>query len=342
MPWIDLHNDILWNMSKLGVDPLSVDRRLHCDLPRLLATDVRAAVWAVFVEPEEEGEQQTREALARCADAARLVERAAGRLVAVRRAADLAEVVLPGPIAGRPAVASVPAHGLVLAIEGLHPLRGSLELLDRFHTHGVRLVTLTWNHGNSFATGCRHPRAAERGLSSAGRRLLTRLGELGVILDLAHAGPRALREALDGAPGPVLVSHAGCRALCEHPRNLADDDLERIADRDGLVGITIHPPFLRSDGGAVTVRDVAAHIGHAVRAIGVRHVALGTDFDGITRTPVDLPGVAALPRLLAALAAEGLTPEAVAAIAWGNAFRFLREALSAGGGYREAGGDRRE
>lgn len=341
MAWIDLHTDILWNMTKFGADPLTAGSGLHCDVPRMLAAGVRLSVWAVFVEPEEEGEAQTAGALAQCAAGDRVAAASSGVVVAIRTRRDLEDLLTrqeavkgPSPPWGARAPSGAPSagggwHGCLLGLEGAHPLRGSLELLDRFADAGVRVLTLTWNHGNRFASGCRHPRATEEGLTAAGRRLLARLAQRGITLDLAHAGPRALREALDAAPGPVMVSHACCASLCEHPRNLTDADLGRVAARGGLVGLTLHPAFLCGEGREATTRDAAAHIAHAVRVAGVRHVALGTDFDGITRTPVDMPGVEALPKLRLALAEAGLNEEAIEAVAWKNARRFLAAALPA-------------
>ncbi len=333
MAWIDLHTDILWNMTKLGADPLSAGSGLHSDLPRLLATDVRLAVWAVFVEPEEEGPAQTADALAQCAAGERVVAASAGAIVPVRTRQDFEELLRRQQTAEGPPAPLGPAgagrgwHGRLLGLEGLHPLRGSLELADRFAEAGVRLMTLTWNHGNQFGAGCRHPHSGRQGLTPAGRRLLERMAGHGIILDLAHAGPCTLREALEAAPGPVLVSHTCCAALCEHPRNLSDGDLALVAAHDALVGITLHPAFLRGEAQDATSRDVAAHIVHAIRVAGLRHVAIGTDFDGITRTPLDMLGVEALPKLRRALAAQGLDEEAIDAVAWTNARRFLLASL---------------
>jgi len=321
--WIDLHTDILWNMTKVGEDPLGPCRELHCDLPRLEAARVRAAVWAIFIEPETEGPGAMQAALERALCAHDLVARSGGRLRLVRCRGELVDLLDAEQKPGRPT-----PSGMILGIEGLHPLRGSLELLERFRRLGVRVVTLTWNQGNSFATGCRHPASAKEGLSTQGQHLLPKLGEGGVILDLAHAGPRTLREALEVAQGAVMVSHTACGALRKHPRNLSDEELRLVAARDGLVGITIFPGFLResSDQPCSSV-DVADHIIHAAGVIGIERVALGTDFDGIDRVPADMRGVQDLPVLAEELIRRGLSEADVAKVASENARTFLSGAL---------------
>lgn len=322
MTWIDLHTDVLWNMTKVGEDPLGSCRELHCDLPRLKAARVRAAVWAIFIEPESEGRAETKATLERVACAEDLVARSDGELRLIRTSGDLKGLLARESRAGSPA-----ACGLVLGIEGLHPLRGSLELFERFRCLGVRVVTLTWNKGNSFATGCRHPEAAQVGLSVQGRRLLPKLSEGGVILDLAHAGPRTLREALETAPGAVMVSHTACAALRKHPRNLSDEELRLVAGRGGLVGITIFPGFLRGSDQPVSAADFADHVIHAAEVIGIERVAVGTDFDGIDRLPVDMLGVQDLPVLAEELIRRGLSDADVARVAFENARTFLAGAL---------------
>ena len=147
------------------------------------------------------------------------------RLAAVRTRADLSAVERGERI------------GLLLALEGVEPFGYEVATADLFWELGLRMAGLTWNRRNPFADGA----ADEGGLSRLGRRLLARFAELGVILDLAHASPRVFDECLETYEGRLLVTHAGCRAVNETPRNLSDGQLRALADRDGLFGLMLHP-----------------------------------------------------------------------------------------------------
>jgi membrane dipeptidase len=270
-------------------------------------------VWAACDEHRRSPVESAARALRLLQAARGVVERSAGRLRLVLGAEDLPADGEPGPI------------GVVLGLEGAHSLGGSLEMLEALHALGVRLLGLTWNHRNPFASGCRD--AVDEGLTPLGRELIARVRSLGIVLDLAHASPRALAEALDRADGPCLVSHTACAALHAHERNLSDAQLRAVAARHGLVGIMLYPPFLAPAGATVTAETVAAHVLHAVRVAGEDHVAVGTDFDGVESLPIDLTGFQDLPRLRAALGGAGLEADVIEKVTWRNARRVLREAL---------------
>ena len=319
MAWIDLHIDTLWRMRLTGADPLAEPGgALQVDAGGIARVDLRAAVWAVYVEPEHAGPAGLAELLVRLGAGLRLAERSGGRLRIVRDGAGL-----DGCLRGE-------AHGMILGLEGAHPLMGSLEYLAALHELGLRVLGLTWNEANPFAAGCALEGERDSGLTPLGRRLVAEAHRLGLILDLAHASPRTLDDALAAAAGPLLVSHTACRALRDHRRNLSDEQLRRVAGAGGLVGMTFYPGFL-SDGAdeheRVTSARVADHLVHAASVAGVEAIAIGSDFDGIDTAPEDLPDVRALPRLTEALTGRGLTPMEIEGIAWRNAARFLRVAL---------------
>ena len=162
---------------------------------------------------------------------------------------------------------------------------------------------LTWNHANEFAGGVWTP---TQGLSKRGRALVRRLGELGVILDLAHASEQTWRDVL--AEGvPFSVTHAGCRAVCDHPRNLADWQLDALAECGGVVGMMAIPFTVHHK--APTFSRWLDHFDHAVAVMGIEHVGLGVDFvDQATATERDLavaPDPATVARRKARLALEG-------------------------------------
>ena len=162
--------------------------------------------------------------------------------------------------------------GLMLALEGVEPFGYEVATADLFWELGLRMAGLTWNRRNPFADGA----ADDGGLSGLGRRLLTRFAELGVILDLSHASPRLFDECLETYAGRVCVTHAGCRAVNETPRNLTDEQLRALAGRDGVFGLMLHP--IAIDPQRRTIERAIDHLEHAVEVIGADRVCLGGDW----------------------------------------------------------------
>jgi membrane dipeptidase len=236
--------------------------------------------------------------------------------------------------------------GLVLSLEGVEAFGYDLWPAEVFFELGMRMASLTWNRRNPFADG-----AAEDGgggLSKLGLRLVDRLVELGVVLDLAHASPRTFAELLERAAGaPLLVSHAACRAVHDHPRNLEDDQLRALAAAGGMLGLMLHP--LAIDHEQRTIDRAVDHLEHAAAVMGRDRIGLGGDFvrrimevlPPLPQTPEGLappglePGSALdglagpedYPALAAALAARGWAEADVEAVMGGNLLRFLRGAL---------------
>jgi membrane dipeptidase len=254
------------------------------------------------------------------------------RVAAVREAADLDR--LDGRI------------GLVLSLEGCDALGNDPAAIDAFWELGARMVSLTWNNRNAFADGCGEP--AGGGLSRKGEELVDRLVALGAIVDLVHASEQTYADVLArSGDAALVVSHAACRALLDHPRNLSDDQLRALAERGGLLCM-IQLPFV-IDHERLEISRVVDHIEHAVEVMGVDHVALGADFirqvdealgidlpasvlllpDGHSlHTSIDgLAGPEDYPNLVAALRDRGWGGERLDAVLSGNLLRLFREAL---------------
>ena len=230
---------------------------------------------------------------------------------------------------------------LVLAMEGAEPLEGEPGAFEEWYGRGVRSMSLTWNHGNEFAGGIDSP---NQGLTGKGRMLVRRLHEIGVLLDLAHASEQTWRDVFVEEV-PFSVTHAGCRAICDHPRNLADWQLEALAERGGVVGMMALPFVIDRD--APSLSRWLDHFDHAVDVMGIDHVGLGADFVDQLSPPEPLPGcdgaasekaLLALhdltgpehyPRLVAALRERSYEGKRLDAITSGNWHRILRGTLPA-------------
>jgi len=317
MDWIDLHIDTLVRGLAGGADLARRFPEADVDLPRLERAGVRAAVWAACDDVYLHGSASTAYVLRMLAVGLDLARRVPERVQLVRTQADWETCRARERI------------GMLLAVEGAHALQGSLALLDAVHALGVRVLTLTWNHANPFAAGCRVVRggAADGGLTALGRELVLRARELGILIDLAHASPRTVHDVLALEVGPCLVSHTACAALHAHPRNLSDAQLRAVADAGGVIGICFCPAFLGPNAAAINRRDVARHVRHALDVAGTEAVALGSDFDGIQAHPAGLADPLALADLADDLRRAGLTEETLAAVASGNAARILGQGL---------------
>jgi membrane dipeptidase len=330
----DTHVDLLLELAYREVRNGEPGSFGHTWLPLLEAGGVGLQVCPVFVELERQPEGALREALGQATCLLRAVRDNAGRVVQVRTVAELDTVERGERI------------GLMLSLEGVEQFGYETWPAETFWELGVRMAGLTWNRRNPFADGA----AEQGGLSRLGRELVDRLVELGIVLDLAHASRGTFAEILDRAgDAPLLCSHAGCRALNEHPRNLDDEQMRELAARGGLLGLMLHPLAIGHE--SRTIDRVIDHLEHAVEVMGADRVCLGGDFttrltqvlrpfpqpaDGLMPEGLDpgagiegLQGPEDYPALLAALSRRGWTAASVEAVTSRNLLALLRRALPA-------------
>ena len=167
---------------------------------------------------------------------------------------------------------------VMFAIENGIALNHDVANVKHFAQRGVVYMTLCHNGDNDIcdsAKGC----DTNNGVSKFGEKVIREMNRQGIMVDLSHANEHSFYDALEISKTPIVCSHSSCRALCDVPRNLTDDQLRALAQKGGVAQITLYPGFLRTDGEA-TIRDVIEHLNHAVKIMGVDHVGLGTDFDG--------------------------------------------------------------
>ncbi|MBQ9286453.1 MAG: gamma-glutamyl-gamma-aminobutyrate hydrolase family protein [Bacteroidaceae bacterium] len=171
-------------------------------------------------------------------------------------------------------------HAIMLGIENGYAIGRDLSLIDHFAGQGVVYITLCHN-GNNDICGSARPREGEPtiGITSFGAQVIRRMNERGVMVDLSHASEKSFYDALEISSKPVVCSHSSSRALCDHPRNLTDDQLKALARRGGVAQATFYNGFLCRDGEA-SIADAVAHIRHMVDVAGIEHVGIGSDFDG--------------------------------------------------------------
>lgn len=323
---IDGHNDLAWG-SRLalgyGVDELGGSvPALQTDIPRLVAGGVAGQFWSVWVDPVLEGAEQVVATLEQIDFVHRLVEAHPDRLRIARTAEDARAAMSAGRIAS------------FIGIEGGEQIGGSLAVLRQFARLGARYMTLTWSRTGAWADSATDD-ARHGGLSDFGREVVREMNRIGVLVDLSHVAPSTMRHALQESSRPVMVSHSGAQALCDHPRNVPDDVLAAIGAADGVVMVAFVPTFLSqqrrdwwtagAEGEApfVGVGHVADHLDHVRRIAGAHAVGIGADFDGTDAMPDGLADVSCYPALFAELRDRGWTEADLAAAAHGNVLRVL-------------------
>lgn len=169
-------------------------------------------------------------------------------------------------------------HSIVLGIENGLALEHDVRNLQYFKQRGITYMTLCHNGDNDIcdsARGCN----THGGLSSFGRKVVAEMNRLGIMIDMSHAAESSFYQALELSERPIVCSHSNCRALCDHPRNLTDDQMRALAAKGGIMQLTLYEGFLRTDGQA-SIEDFLRHLEHAISIMGIDHVGIGTDFDG--------------------------------------------------------------
>ena len=217
-------------------------------------------------------------------------------------------------------------HAVMMGIENGYAIGRDIQRLQHFRDMGVVYMTLCHNGDNDICDSCRSAQE-HGGLSAFGREVVREMNRLGLMVDLSHAAETTFWDALKESRTPIVCSHSSCRALCDHPRNLTDQQMKALAEAGGVMQVTIYNGFLRSDGQA-TIDDVVRHIDHAVSVMGIDHVGIGTDFDG----DGGVPGVACASELInltRALLRRGYTEEQLRLL-WGENFlRVMRQCQAA-------------
>lgn len=354
-PVVDGHNDLPWAArERVGYDWDRLDLAAgglptHTDLPRLREGGVGAQFWSVFVPATLQGDAAVAATLEQVDAVHEMVRRHPDDLVLATSRAEVEHARAEGRIAS------------LMGAEGGHSIDSSLGTLRMLHALGVRYLTLTHNDNVPWADSATDEPVLG-GLSAFGREVVREMNRLGTIVDLSHVSADTMRDALDTTEAPVVFSHSSARAVCDHPRNVPDDVLERLADNGGVCMVTFVPRFVSpavrdwdleaADAAAAagidpdddatfrpffverrdrlgrpeaTLEDVVAHVEHVREVAGIRHIGLGGDYDGVDSLPRGLEDVSGYPRLLAALAERGWSDEDLMALSGGNALRLLGE-----------------
>lgn len=242
--------------------------------------------------------------------------------------------------------------GIILGVQSPSVIEDDERLVGPMRDLGVRVFQMTYNERNLLADGCAE--TSDAGLSALGRRVVRRLNDNGVLIDLSHASERSTLETIEVSAKPVVISHSNAKALCDHPRNLSDATIKAVAARGGLVGLNAFPGFVTSDHGKVpTPDDLIDHLVHMSSLVGPEHLGFGLDIDepdtphanyltpdgelGVGRHPFPpgflppwpwhyaVPSIANYRDLTAALVRRGFTDKEIEGFVGGNFVRLFSE-----------------
>lgn len=213
----------------------------------------------------------------------------------------------------------------ILGIEGGEALNGDAAVLRVLYRLGVRLLGLTWNQRNQLADGVSEGRT-DGGLTSFGVQVIREMNRLGMIIDLSHISEAGFWDVLKLSKDPVFVSHANCKKLCSHPRNLSDDQIIALSKQGGVLGLSFNPDFLVSSGKA-TIDDFIDHLDHVASLVGTKNVGIGSDFDGIDSLPAGLEDSSCYPAITIKLIERGYTESEIADIMGLNVLNLMGKIL---------------
>jgi membrane dipeptidase len=353
VPLVDGHNDLPWNIREAPGHPNDVDAfdlrasmPGETDLARLKQGGVAAQFWSVYV-PGELTEGWARVQLEQIDLTKRMIARYPERLTFATTSADIARAKRAGKVAS------------FLGIEGGHVIENSLGTLRAYYDLGARYMTLTHNVTLDWADAALGERK-HGGLTPFGVEVVREMNRLGMLVDLSHVSAEVMAQALEASEAPVIFSHSSAQALVDHPRNVPDAILRRMAANGGVVMVTFVPAFVSNQakewqlklgvrtkglahGGAefnaieadyikehgaapkATLAQVADHIDYIAKLAGAEHVGIAADYCCGTN-PVGLEDVSTYPALFAELIRRGWTDANLAKLAGGNLIRAFAKA----------------
>jgi membrane dipeptidase len=350
---IDMHAD---TTQRLVDEHLDISVRLsdgQFDTVRMRAGGLDAQFFSIWVEPQLYG-----------GGGERAIKRADDQINAVREltekhpdvwelatsAEDVRRIVGQGKLAA------------LMGLEGGYAIDERLEMVERYYKMGVRYMSPAWSVSTSWAGSSGDEVGRTRGLNDFGKQVVREMNRLGMMVDVSHVSDPTFWDIVNTSTKPVIATHSGCRAIADVRRNLTDEMIRALARTGGVCSVLFYPEFLEPGWSArkkqvdaeiaaevqkasdeepggiarkkmardrvrlpVAVSRLVDHIDHIVKLVGIDHVGIGSDFDGIQATPTDLATVEDLPNLTAELLRRGYSEQDIAKILGGNMLRVMEE-----------------
>lgn len=363
VPLVDGHNDLPWALREFGegtgedvyttaakIDLTERQPSLHTDIVKMREGGLGMQFWSVWIPGKLAGDGAVTAVLEQVELVYELAGRYSGHLGIATTAAEAEKVFASGRVAS------------LLGAEGGHSINSSLGVLRALRRLGVRYMTLTHNDNTPWADSATD-QPEHGGLTEFGREVVREMNRIGMLVDLSHVAPSTMHAALDTSVKPVIFSHSSCRHVADHPRNIPDDVLIKLKTNGGVAMITFVPDFVSprvaewdaalrdamTAAGAnhadmterktfsekwsidhpkpgATLDDVVTHLEHAREVVGVDHLGLGGDYDGVKSLPEGLEDVSTYPNLIGELLDKGWSEDDCTKLAGANILRVLRDA----------------
>lgn len=264
MKKIDLHCDVLSKFTYYHDLNFINDPRLDSNFERLKTGEVKVQVFAIFINPKVPEEERFQNALQQVEAFNKFVLEAPGvvHITDWQQIQELKEDEM----------------GAVLSLEGCDCIGNDMDKLKTLVEAGVKLVGLTWNFENDVAYGTSED--PTKGLKPFAREVIHYLNENDIILDVAHLNEKGFYELLPLAKH-IIASHCNSRTLCDHERNLSDEQVKLLVENGGRIHVVFYPPFIEHEKGTTTIDQLVEHVKYLVNLVGVEHVGFGSDFDGM-------------------------------------------------------------
>jgi len=307
MEVIDLHCDVLYKLTTLEAPKFADDVRLHANKERLQLGQVKAQVFAIFIDPALPQNMQFLEVM-------RQIEAFHTQVLQTEGMVHLTDwsqldTLAPDEI------------GAILSLEGCSAIGDDISKLSAILDAGIMLVGLTWNEENAVGYGAEQD--ASLGLKPFGKEVVKMLNERDIIIDVSHLNEQGFWDVLPLAKH-LIASHSNARAICDHPRNLTDSQAKALVEHGGHIHVVYFPLFI---GENATMDDLIVHVKHLASIVGIEHLGLGSDFDGIDMTVNGLAHAGEVQNVLEHLR-EHFANDEVRGIAHNNFRQYLKRAAT--------------
>jgi len=282
MAVIDLHCDVLLRLYETnGKLAFKNAPELDTNFEKMKTGGVRAQAFAIFIEPDMKSDEKFQAALDQIHYFYNDVLANNPQMKQIKKWNDF-DQLKTGEI------------GAFLTLEGVDAIGNDIQKLSILYELGIRSIGLTWNNANLAADGAGEKRGA--GLTEFGREIVQFNNERKILTDVSHLSEKAFWDVMEEATYPI-ASHSNAKAICNHVRNLSDDQAKAMFDKDGLIHVVYCPQFVKAEGD-VTISDLVKHIDHFCSLGGVEQIGLGSDFDGIESKIIQLEDASMHPNLL--------------------------------------------
>ncbi|SES77413.1 dipeptidase [Anaerobranca gottschalkii] len=303
---IDGHCDTLLLFDNKDYNFHKKNNMGHIDLERLISANVLLQFFAIYIDPHYLN-QALEKGLTMVSKLLQSIN-SDDRLFLVINKSTLSNLT-PGKV------------GAVISLEGGEVFNRNLHLIDIFYQLGVRAIGLTWNYSNLLCDGIGEPRGG--GLTIFGKEVVKRMSELGMILDVSHISVKGFWDCIEHFSHPILASHSNVKKLCNHQRNLSDDQIKEIAKTGGLIGVNFVPYHLTDQPEEASIDHIIDHISYIGDLVGIEYVGLGSDFDGVDILPHGIRDVRDLSKILQRMKERGFSLKDIEKVFYSNFYNFL-------------------